>query len=77
VRAIDEAGSISVEEGIELYLIRYGVNPLGDALPHLYRAMGDLSDVEIDESLPLGKSDLEAWWRRRQVQVVRNSNRFG
>jgi Nucleotidyl transferase AbiEii toxin, Type IV TA system len=76
VKAIDENGGVSVEEGIELYIKRYGVNPNGDALPHLYKAMGDLSDVEVDELLPIGKAKLQAWWSARQVQVLRNSDRF-
>ncbi|HEX8690657.1 MAG TPA: nucleotidyl transferase AbiEii/AbiGii toxin family protein [Solirubrobacterales bacterium] len=77
VKAIDENGGVSVEEGIELYIRRYGVNPNGDALPHLYKAMGDLSDVEVDELLPIGKAKLQAWWSTRQVRVLRNSDRFG
>jgi hypothetical protein len=77
VKAIDQDGGVSVEEGIELYIKRYGVNPNGDALPHLYKAMGDLSDVEVDELLPIAKAKLQAWWSTRQVQVLRNSDRFG
>lgn len=76
VKAIDEDGTVSIEEGIELFVRRYEVNPKGGALPHLYKAMGDLSDVEVDKSLPIGKAELQAWWSARQVQVLRNSNRF-
>jgi len=77
VKAIDEGGGVSVEEGIELYIRRYGVSPNGDALGHLYRAMGDLSDVEVDELLPASKQSLQKWWSVRQVRVLRNSSRFG
>lgn len=77
VKAIDENGAVSLEEGIEGYIKRYDVSPSSDALPHLYRAMGDLSDVEVDELLPIGKSELQKWWSRRQTQVLRNSDRFG
>jgi hypothetical protein len=77
VKAIDEAGGVSVEEGIELYIERYGVDPSSALMTHLYKAMGDLSDVEVDESLPTGKAELQAWWSARQVQVLRNSSRFG
>jgi hypothetical protein len=76
VKAIDEGG-ISVEEGVELYIERYGVSPTSAAITHLYVAMGDLSDVEVEEALPIGKPELQAWWSARQVQVLRNSNRFG
>lgn len=77
LRSIDEDGAVSVEEGVELLIGRYGIDPNSDALPHLYRAMGDLSDVEVDDSLPTAKADLQAWWSRRQVEVLRNTNRFG
>lgn len=77
VKTIDEKGSISVEEGIGLYIRRYGIDPSSDALSHLYRAMGDLSDVEVDELLPIELGDLQRWWGARQVQVLRNSDRFG
>jgi DNA-binding transcriptional ArsR family regulator len=77
VKAIDEEGGISVEEGIELYAARYAVNPNGEQIPHLFRAMGDLTDVEVDEMLPIDKAELQAWWSARQVQVLRNSDRFG
>jgi len=77
VKAIDENGVVSLEEGIEGYMKRYSVKPSSDALPHLYRAMGDLSDVEVDELLPIGKPELQKWWSRRQTWVLRNSDRFG
>lgn len=77
VKTIDEKSPISVEEGIELYIERYDVDLSGEALLHLYRAMGDLSDVEVDELLPIDLAVLQKWWSARQVQVLRNSSRFG
>ena len=76
VKTIDESGAISVEEGIELYLARYRVDPSSGPLHHLYRAMGNLSDVEKDAALPMTTEELQKWWSRRQVRVLRNSNRF-
>jgi len=76
VKSIDDDGHISVEEGIELFIRRYDVNPSSATLVHLYKAMGDLSDVEVDELLPIGKTKLQAWWSARQVRVLRNSDRF-
>jgi hypothetical protein len=76
VKTIDEAGGVSVEEGVDLYMERYGIAPQSEAIPHLYRAMGDLSDVEIDKAIPISKRSLQKWWSRRQVEVIRNSNRF-
>lgn len=77
VKAIDERGAVSVEEGIELYMRRYGVDRSSEAVSHLYRTMGDLSDVEVDEMLPIKLGELQAWWSRRQARVIRNSDRFG
>ncbi|MGC1851258.1 MAG: nucleotidyl transferase AbiEii/AbiGii toxin family protein [Solirubrobacterales bacterium] len=77
VKAIDETGAISVEEGVELYMRRYGIDPSSEALPHLYRTMGDLSDVEVDDLLPIDLAELQQWWSMRQVRVLRNSDRFG
>jgi hypothetical protein len=77
VKAIDERGAISVEEGIELYMRRYGIEPSSDALPHLFRAMGDLRDVEADDLLPIDLAELQEWWSARQARVLRNSDRFG
>jgi len=77
VKAIDENGSVSVEEGVELYMRRYGIDPSSDALPHLYRTMGDLSDVEVDDLLPISLDELQRWWSLRQVRVLRNSDRYG
>lgn len=72
VRAIDEEGAISVEEGVELYMRRYGIDASSDALLHLYRTMGDLSDVEVDDLLPVSLPELQRWWSERQVRVLRN-----
>lgn len=77
VKAIDERGGVSVEEGIELYMRRYDIDRSSEAVTHLYRAMGDLGDVEVDEMLPIGLGELQAWWSRRQAQAIRNSDRFG
>ena len=77
VKTIDEQGAISVEEGVDLYMRRYGVAPSSEALPHLYRTMGDLSDVEADELLPIELAELQRWWSARQALVLRNSDRAG
>lgn len=77
VKAIDEEGGVSVEEGVALYMRRYGVDPSSEALPHLLRTMGDLSDVEVDELLPTDLAELQRWWSARQARVLRNVDRFG
>ncbi|MGI8461964.1 MAG: nucleotidyl transferase AbiEii/AbiGii toxin family protein [Solirubrobacterales bacterium] len=77
VMTIDEKSSLSVEEGIELYLERYKIkDPEPGRLRALYLAMGFPDDVETDEALPIALKDLAAWWRKRQAAVVRNSSWF-
>jgi hypothetical protein len=77
VKAIDEQSSLSVEDGIALFLERYRLEPSSGALKALLGAMGYLEDVEEDEALPLAKDELEAWWRKRQAAVIRNLGRTG
>jgi hypothetical protein len=77
VKTIEEIGAISVEQGVELYMRRYGIEPSSAVLPHLYRAMGDLSDVEVDELLAVDLAELQHRWSARQARVIRNSDRFG
>lgn len=77
VKAIDESGGISVEEGVVLYMKRYDIDPSSEALPHLYRAMGDLSDVEEDDLLPEDLAGLQRWWSARQARAIRDADRFG
>jgi len=72
VKCIDERGSVSLEDGVAYFLRRFGLDRASDALPHLVRAMGYLDDADVDESLPMSKGELAAWWRGRQVRLLRN-----
>jgi hypothetical protein len=72
VKCIDEHGAVSLEDGVALFLERYGLDRASDALPHLVRALGYLDDVDEDDSLPMSRAQLAAWWRVRQVELVRN-----
>ncbi len=76
VKAIDESGPYSVEEGIEFWFERYGIGPESEYLQTLVTSLGYLEDVEPDESLPIDIDELAKWWRRRQKVVVRNLGRI-
>ncbi len=76
VKAIDESGQYSVEEGIEFWLERYGIAPQSEHLQMLVTSLGYLDDVEPDDSLPIGIGELAKWWRRRQKIVIRNLGRL-
>jgi Nucleotidyl transferase AbiEii toxin, Type IV TA system len=77
VMSMDESGPVTLEEGIALFLERYGLAPSSEALPHLIRALGYLDDVEQDDSLPIDKRALARWWRERQPRLVRELGRRG
>ncbi len=78
VKEIDERTPLSVEEGIGLYRERYRIAPDDQApIRTLIAAMGYLDDVEEDAALPIGKAELAAWWRRRQVVVQRRVSWLG
>lgn len=77
VMTIELETPLTVEQGIELYRRRYRVEAIHpNALAQLVRSMGYLGDVEEDEALPISLDELEAWWRKRQAQVIRNSSWF-
>lgn len=72
VKEIDERGGISVEEGIRLFCERYGLDRTNQAVRQLITALGYLEDCDEDDSLPMSKNELAAWWRKRQVRVILN-----
>jgi hypothetical protein len=72
VMRIEQQTGLSVEDGVALYLDRYGLDRASDALPHLIRALGYLDDADEDDALPMSKVELAQWWQRRQAELIRN-----
>jgi len=72
LKLIEEQGGLSIEDGIALFLERYGVGPQGEQLRHIVSALGYLDDVEEDDLLPVSKQELAAWWQARQARLVRH-----
>jgi hypothetical protein len=72
IKLIETQGNLTVEDGIALFLERYGVSPGSEQLRHVIRALGYLDDVEEDDALPIGKDELAAWWKKRQARLVRH-----
>lgn len=77
LQQIEELTGRRVEEGIGLYMARFGVAPEDASIPHIVEALGYLDDVDEDELLPLGRAEIAAYWRRRQPEVLRNLSRHG
>lgn len=72
VKEIEERKGVTIEEGIALFRERYGLDNASPAIRHLIVAMGYLEDSDEDQSLPMTKSELTAWWRKRHAMVIRN-----
>lgn len=72
LQKIEQLTGRGVEEGIGLYMARYGVSPQDESIPHIVRSLGYLDDVDEDDMLPESKADVAAYWRRRQPEVARN-----
>jgi predicted nucleotidyltransferase component of viral defense system len=73
---IEQKTGRTVEEGLSLFLARYGLDADANALRPVVNALGYLDDVDDDESLPLAKHEIAAYWQRRQPQVVRSLGRM-
>jgi hypothetical protein len=76
LKAIDEEGGVSVEEGLSLFLARYGAKATGEEIRQVIRALGYLDDIDEDETLPVTKEALAKWWASRQVAAVRHFDRY-
>ncbi|MGB2710368.1 MAG: nucleotidyl transferase AbiEii/AbiGii toxin family protein, partial [Conexibacter sp.] len=77
VMAIEQRLGRTAEEGIALYLERFGVPAEHESVRHILLGLGYLDDVDDDDRLPLGRASIEAYWHRRQPQIVRSLSRFG
>jgi hypothetical protein len=77
LKKIEQLTGRGVEEGIGLYMARYGVAPQDESIPHIVRGLGHLEDVDEDEMLPESRAEIAAYWQRRQPAVVRSLSRHG
>lgn len=77
LKLIEEEGGITIEEGLAYFLQRFNVTREHESVKHIVMGLGYLGDVTEDEMLPVKRAELEAWWRRRQPQLVRNLARDG
>lgn len=75
--AIEQQAGRFVEEGIALFAERYGRPREPATAEPIVRALGYFDDLDEDLALPLAKSDIAGYWKRRQLEVLRNVARFG
>jgi predicted nucleotidyltransferase component of viral defense system len=75
VKEIEEREGVSIEDGIALFRERYRLDQASPAIRQLIMALGYLDDCDEDESLPMSKSELADWWRKRHARLIRNLGR--
>lgn len=61
---------ISIEEGLTLLVEKYQPIAPAGVIANVVRGLGYLDDVEDDPSLPVPRSRIEAFWARRQPEIV-------
>lgn len=71
VMVIDGEPGFSVEQGLADYQQRYADQNQNN-LVSIVRALGYLEDVTDDPGLPLPRERIEAFWRRRQPDLIKN-----
>lgn len=74
---IEQETGLSVAEGLGFFLTRFRRNPDNEVLMPILSALGYLGDVDEDDSLPVSKEVIDAYWRKRQPEVARHLQRFG
>ena len=70
VMRVEQDGRHTVAEGLGFFLARFAPASPSDAIGHIVRALGYLDDVEDDLQLPVGRREIEAYWRRRQPEIL-------
>jgi predicted nucleotidyltransferase component of viral defense system len=73
---IEQQAGRRVEEGLGLFMTRYQVPPGDATISHIVTALGYLEDVDEDDLVPVEKDVIEAYWRKRQPEIVRKLGRF-
>lgn len=72
---IERRGHVRAEEGIALFMRRYGIGHDDQRVTMVVRSLGYLEDVADDPALPLERSLIEDYWARRQPDLVRSLGR--
>jgi len=72
---IEQDTGRTVEEGLGLYLARYRDRSDSNAFLSVIRGLGYFGDVLDDDELPSRRAAIEAYWTRRQPEIMRNISR--
>jgi hypothetical protein len=71
--AIEERTGRTVEEGLGYFLARFQPADQKNQVMAVIRALGYFEDVDEDELLPAGKTEIARYWRRRQPEVLKSA----
>ena len=72
---LETQGHRYAEEGLALFVERFGPDVPEQAVATIVRYLADLSDVPDDPTLPLPRHDIVGYWQRRVPEIVRNLER--
>ena len=74
IKEIEERAGLTVDQGLGSFLARYHPDDDRQQVLAIIRALGYLEDVDEDESLPLGKNEIERYWQPRQPELLKNAS---
>jgi hypothetical protein len=76
VMQVERQARRTAEEGLGLYMARYGVPPEHITIRHIVAGLGYFDDVADDDALPVSRDEIVSYWRKRQPELIRNIGRF-
>jgi hypothetical protein len=75
LKIIEEKAGRRVEEGLSLFLARFGREASDAVLMPIVRSLGYFDDVDEDAQLPASKQEIATYWKRRQPQIISSLSR--
>jgi hypothetical protein len=69
--SIEQRTDLDVIKGLALYVERCQPKTPDQHIGQIIRALGFFEDVDDDPSLPVGRGEIERYWKKRQPEVVR------
>jgi hypothetical protein len=76
IMTMEEKAGMRVEEGLDYFVERYQPESPAQGIDHIVRGLGYFDDVLADDSLPVDREAIVAYWRRRQPEILRAVSRF-
>ncbi len=66
---IEQKSHLAAEAGLGLFVQRYRPRVPEQAVARIVLGLGYLEDVADDPTLPLSRTEIETYWRRRQPEI--------